>query len=157
VVSTNVEGGIKHDPKVKLEDTSDADSLSMSESSGESSVISDFSSNSDGPPEVSSSKAQQPTKVDLSNQHNSTKNAKPLCRYVVRHGFCKFRNKCRFTHPPLTENEKKAGATRGKNAKKSPWKSLNQKLIEQELKQEAAVGVDVIKHLAKAGFFEQAI
>ena len=120
-------------------DESDSE-LSSAEPSSDSSGSND--TDSDAPPEEQSTKAQGPMRVPPPKREG-VHNARKPCRNIVKFGECKFGDKCIFSHDVAQ-----------KRSPANPEKRMNlrETLIEQELRQEAALGVQVIKYLGGTGF-----
>jgi hypothetical protein len=158
------------------EDDTDVKSVALSEIS--SVVSSDFdedsNSDSDAPPEETSAKGlirvdppprDGPNKSQICFTFQNTGRCKygkncsrshdVPCRFYVKTGQCKYGDKCRMSHDvtPGTAKVKKPAA---KNAERLVTKtmSLRERMVEQELKEEARLGLQVIKELGANGFFD---
>jgi hypothetical protein len=144
--------------------------ISSEEPSSDSSGL-DSDSDSDAPPDEESSKANglvtvpppsrgRTNKSQICKQFASTGKCKygdkclrshdVVCRYFARHGHCKYGNKCRMSHDVIP-NTGKGGAVSGERPR---LMTLRERLIEQELREEAKLGVQVIKQLGVLGFFK---
>lgn len=158
------------------EDDSEVKSVALSDIS---SVVSsdsenDSDSDSDAPPEQASSKGilrvappprNGPNKSQICFSFQNTGRCKygktcnrshdVPCRFYARTGQCKYGDKCRMSHDitPGTGGKKKPSMG---NAERSVSKtmSLRERMVEQELREEARLGLQVIKELGANGFFD---
>jgi hypothetical protein len=74
------------------------------------------------------------------------------CRFYAKHGHCRYGDKCRMSHD-VTPGTSKKGAT--VSLQKPKTMSLRERMIENELKEEAMLGLQVIKQLGANGFFSE--
>ncbi|KAI5268894.1 hypothetical protein E4T47_07497 [Aureobasidium subglaciale] len=107
-----------------------------------------YESDSDAPPEETTSKLSHPIRVPppTANIKALPKQQQPETRYCVsfvNQGRCKFGNKCRFKH------ESGSGLEKGKR------KTLYQRLVEQEVDEENRLALQAIKYLGGVGFFSK--
>lgn len=112
-------------------------------------------SDDDAPPEVSSSK---PPPVA------SKKPLKP-CRYFYASGYCRDGDACRFAHDVAPGAKQSIGCQKPQVKSSLPSKSAEtlkarkgifERLMERQLQEEDKLALQVIKHLGKVGFFNDA-
>ena len=90
---------------------------------------------------------------------------RPLCKYFAASGYCRDGDACRFGHEPPQRTDGGAHPQRVEQKWSAPKpppiqhatekKSIFQRLVEQEEKEQDRLALQVIKHLGKAGFFKE--
>ena len=157
-VSQEQELDYANDHVSEISDESSAQSSSISSSQS----ASDSNSDNDAPEEITSKPAV--TRV--------TGAQRPLCKYFMASGYCRDGDACRFRHelPGRTEttevrhqHREHAGQQDLRNPRppgvqeQSEKKTIFQRLVEQEQKEEDRLALQVIKYLGMAGFFKSPI
>ncbi|KAL8948698.1 MAG: hypothetical protein Q9222_005146 [Ikaeria aurantiellina] len=124
--STTLSGTSISSSDLSEDDDDDSDDTS---SSGSSSSSSD---SDDEAPKTASSRRKGPEKVAPPKRNG--KQERPICRYFLQSGRCKWGKKCKWRHA-LPERGHKKGAEE-EMPSRSVRKSLHQRLVEQELEKE---------------------
>jgi hypothetical protein len=150
-------------------DASDSSSVVSSNSGGD---------DSDGPPEEQPTKPNKPVRVPppkrvVPKQDHEGAGGRQACKFFLRSGYCKYKDKCKFSHQlPKDSRKGKGRPDRAPHEAAKPRQSLYEKvsrqcflawrigtngvlqLVEQELRADAMLGLKAIKHLGNTGFLD---
>ena len=165
--------GLDYDSVDEDDDHDSISDISSEDPSSESSDSDeDASSDSDAQPEEESSKSQNPLRVAAPPREGRNKSQMCYafantgkckygdrchrshdvpCRFYAKNGHCRYGDKCRMSHDVTPGTGKKAASNAVE--RKKPM-SLRERMIEQELEEEARVGLGLIKQLGASGFFD---
>jgi len=153
-------GGSREEPAAHDRAASDDASNLLSESSAVSSDSSSaVDSDEDEPPEETSSKTPVQSAVG---------SAKPVCKYFTASGYCRDGDACRFRHElpargsaaslaaPLQQpsQPRRDPAPKLENVLAGDKRSISERLMEQQEREEDRLALQVIKHLGKVGFLD---
>jgi hypothetical protein len=174
LLKSSVSQGLGLDYSSELEGDQIVSEVSSEEPSSESSdENSDENSDSDAPPEQESARSRGPVSVPapLREGPNKTQTCYAFantgrckngdkcmrshdvpCRYYAKHGHCRYGAKCRMSHD-VTPGTGKKGTTICMQKPKTM--TLRERMIENELKEEAMLGLQVIKQMGANGFFAE--